>query len=300
MQIFVGLSVNPEIYFSYDRSDGQQKHRLLDFAINLSGTSGNVAAALFSLGQKSILFGLIGTNGRQEDSMIKGLKPKGFKFVRLEALESTSLSFIPNDSEESIVVGRRGAIIPDLIPKALSHIKNLPQKSCRVLTGLLPVELELGISFLDVVPGWRFFTPNRALCKDKESLIKILPFVDVLVSNLDEHYDIMKSLKLEEISKIHNFGTQFIVVTDEERGGFYSFKGKTGRFNAKIFIDDGYPTGAGDWFLSGLITRCREIKVSPKDLNELQLTEVLDFATTVAGLKVTMLGGTNGPKRNEL
>lgn len=301
-KIIVGMAVNPEIYFSYNMQDGQQKHKLIDFEINLSGTSGNIATALASLGHRSTLFGLIGFNGTPEDLLIKNFNPKDFDFLKLEVLDNSSLSLIPDDSvNESVVVGRRGSVLESKFQETLDFVKNLPESSYKILTGTLPHEVDLGINFLGH-GGCKIFTPNRSLCQS--GLLKdVLPFVDILIQNLDEHYDLMKNLNLTEISQIHNYGPTgpyLYIVTDEERGGIFSFKGQTSRFDAFHFPGKKFPTGAGDWFLSSLVSKFLAFEESPNYLNFEEIQESINFASKIAGIKVTFAGATKGPNKQEI
>ncbi|MFN4181387.1 MAG: carbohydrate kinase family protein, partial [Candidatus Paceibacteria bacterium] len=172
--------------------------------------------------------------------------------------------------------------------------------SWRILTGILPAEVELGINFFGTQKSVNILTPNSSLCKDGENLNRLLNRTQMLVSNLDEHCDMMDSLNLAEISKIHKHGPKLVIVTDEERGGFFSLRGQTGRFHAKAFPGESYPTGAGDWFLSGLVAWYREMSITPENISLEALNDAIEFATTVAGKKVLMPGGTRGPLRSEI
>ncbi len=299
----VGLAVNPEFAFTYDKNDGQSKHPLTDFSVSLSGTSGDVAIGLHQLGERPLLIGAVGNNGSIEDRLIPHLVQE-FPFVQIPVLEHSSIAVFPNDGTGNPeIAGRRGMIIPKLIGKAKNLIKNqlngLDAETWRIATGLLPREVELGIELLGNSIGYRSLNPNRYLCQS--DLIKtVMEHTDLFIVNWSEYIDTMRTLEIEEISKMHNFGPSLIVVTDEMRGGIYSFKGETGSFDAKVFPGPVFPPGSGDWFHVGLIKKVTELVKPIQELVVKEVEEALDFAALVAGKKVHIAGASKGPWLKDL
>lgn len=299
----VGLAVNPEFAFTYDKNDGQSKHPLTDFSVSLSGTSGDVAIGLHQLGERPLLIGAVGNNGSIEDRLIPHLVQE-FPFVQIPVLEHSSVAVFPNDGTSNPeIAGRRGLIIPEMIEEAkkvlTSQLEVLNPETWRIATGLLPREMELGLVLLGNEAGYRSLNPNRYLCQD-ELIKSAMSHSDLFIVNWSEYIDTMRTLDIEEISKMHNFGPSLIVVTDEVRGGIYSFKGETGSFNAKVFPGPVFPPGSGDWFHVGLVKKITELVRPIQDLSITDVEEALAFAALVAGKKVHMAGASKGPWLKDL
>jgi len=104
-----------------------------------------------------------------------------------------------------------------------------------------------------------------------------------------------------ELSELHACGPKIVVVTHDKEGGKFSFNyGVCCKFNPISFPGGVFETGAGDWFLGGLISELIKLKESVFSVKPDQLKTVIDFAARVAGKKVTIPGGGNGPSRHQL
>ncbi|MCR4327910.1 MAG: carbohydrate kinase family protein [Patescibacteria group bacterium] len=305
--VVVGFSVNPEVVAVYDSSGGGEKLPLKEIRVDLSGSAADVAIAVNKLGQRSLLFGFKGPENGDAGALLKSAVHKaGVDFVPLEVLNSTSIAVLPVDEAHPLhVVGRKGDVCPEKIKSGLARMKNTLSKSIgawRVATGLRCSEKEFAQSLFseEGCIGNRVFSPNRAFCdlKEREGLFELIKKVDLLIMNRYEYAGCAVSTPAE----IHRMGPAVLIVTEDAQGGFYSMNGSIRRFEAIHYpCERAYPTGAGDWFLGGLLSELiakniREVS----ELTEGALQECLLFAAKVAGKKVTIPGSSRGPSRSEI
>ncbi len=259
-KMIVGLSVNAEIVFSYDGTSNQPKNKLLSFKIHLSGTSGNVATALHQFGHETQLIGMVGIDGSAEDKLLESLVQHEFDFRKLPVLDKSSIALLPIDNvNEPRIVGRRGAVIRNLIPQTIKELEAV-SGTWKIATGTLPDEVELAIALLGNNKGYRSLNPNKLLCQSKLPLIAILKYADLLILSTDEYRNVKETLHLKNPSDIHSYGPTLVIVTDEDRPGWYSLRGNLGRFEPKVFTDKPFPVGAGDWFHSSFISKCEDLR----------------------------------------
>ena len=311
--VTIGFSVNPEISYEYADSVGE-KGALDSFTVSLSGTSANVATALKRLGGNPLLV-VPSEKGESDASHLLdlALRRSGLTTARINILDQTPLAVYPvNGHREgrSLLYGRKGTLSTQSkrIERAVREIESY-NGLWRIATGVDPGFAPLAWHLLGEKSSFRVFSPNLILCRHPEfSLLKsLLSRSDLLIINKLEFETLGRSE-----SFIHELGVSLIVVTDGEKGGRFSLKNQTtgaviksGKYAAEQPTAPIFPIGAGDWFLAGLATSIMEAEdaglFQSLDAVPLQaVEEACSFGAKVAGLKVTMRGGSAGPKREEL
>jgi len=295
----VGFSVNPEVVAEFDTNMGDEKLPLLDFRVDLSGSSADVAIALRNMGRSPLLIGVVGAKEGDEDLLLRAaLKRSAVPFHGLNLLDRTSMALLPVDrSGKSRVVGRRGNVLPELMSEAESSAASCvaDPETFRIATGVRSCEARLvHAMFRGSAPGYRVLNPNIALCKEKEVFLRLLRETDMLVVNEHEHQE----MGMPHPSELHDFGVATVLVTRAIRGGYCSHQGVGVHYDAVVYPDaKTYLPGAGDWFLGGLLST---FDGALNDASPAFMKEALCFAATVAGKKVTMSGAGNGPTKTTL
>lgn len=300
----VGFSVNPELKVVIGQKQGPKKP-LLETSYYLSGSSGNVATAIKKLGALSHVLGLVGMSKRQTLADIllpEIIQQSGVSFTPIKILAETNLCIIPTSEHQNKVLwGKRNDVVQSAIPKVLRDLKRpeigMGQNTFAVITGLRVSEMMLAKAlFQKAQTGFRVLSPNHSLLCAKKELMNILPLVDLLVLNNAG----FKATGLS-LTKMHSYGPRIIVITHDRRGGSFSFpSGLLHKFEVVSFSGGHFETGAGDWFLGALIAELTRIGESIIAIRPDQFKVAIKFAARVAGKKLTMSGGGNGPTRRQL
>ncbi|MBI3305926.1 hypothetical protein HYZ82_02195 [Candidatus Nomurabacteria bacterium] len=286
----------------------------------LSGSSGNVAMALKKLGGNPHLLGLTGpgyvTRGCHEtlaDHLLyEALERSKIHFISLPVLTQTNTCVIPVVGQTNGVSwGKRNRIVHAAVPRALEDIRMVwdifksrkidVENTFTVVTGLRAVEMVFAKTLLSRVQnGFRVLNAKDTLCGRKE-FKQILPLVDLLVLN---QYEFNRTgMGLQELN---DWGPKLVVVTCDKKGGFFYFSSfPRGRwfpisFPAVSFPGGRFETGAGDWFLGALVSELIRIGKTIFTVEPEEFQQVVNFAAKVAGKKITMPGGGNGPTRSQL
>lgn len=297
----VGFSVNPELELVVRDTSGPKKV-LRSMSFCLSGASGNVAMALKKLGGHPHLLGLV-TAGHQEtlaDKLLgEVIRQSKMPFTSIRVLAQTNVCVIPVIGQTNGVLwGKRNRIVHSAVPKALRDLARpkIGQHTFTIITSLRAVEIVFAKALLArTQDGFRVLNANGIFCERKE-FKKILSLVDLLVLNQREFSETGMNL-----SELHNCGPKIVVVTHDKEGGMFSFHfGHHSQFKPVDFPGGKFETGAGDWFLGALVSELIRLRKSVATVTPEQFQKVVDFAARVAGKKITMSGGGNGPTRSQL
>lgn len=303
----VGVSVNPELGLVVEDTPGPKKI-LRDVSCCLSGSSGNTATAIKKLGSHPHLLGLVGVNSQEEiagkllHDVING---SGMSFFTpIPVLDHTNFAAIPVAGESNGEVwGKKGEIVHTAMTHALHSLARpeigVGPQTFVVVTSLRAPEVPFAKALLSQAqPGFRVLNAKDTLCASKE-FRKILPLVDLLVLNRHEFDETKMALAC-----LHDLGPKVIIVTYGEYGGMFSCNTSSLclslNYNPVKFSGGKFETGAGDWFLGALISELIRLKESVFSIKPEQFKEVVDFAAKVAGKKITIPGGGNGPSRHQL
>lgn len=321
-RVEIGFSVNPEIRVVYDRTSEEEKAPLLDFTCDLGGTSSNVARALANMGIPSRIYALTGFEDDLHTHNFRYALKHSHNNISTEEfniLEKGHMAIVPVDGvkKTSQVFGYKGKIQIDKMESCVNTIK-MNNKKCvwKVATGVRPPEVSLVKALFDESYGYRYLNPRIDLIKEKKVLFDLLQQTDILVINQAEFDACMNYPELNSMSEIsEKFTISLVVVTKGEDGGkFYlsnemtSIAGKDypihGKYNACLdYIEEGkgfYPTGTGDWFGGALLSIIIKSNKSIYEITEEEIWMAINFASRIAGKKVTMPGPNNGPKESDL
>jgi|GEM_PF-1059402 len=300
----VGFSVNAELELAVKDTPGPKKVlKRMDFC--LSGSSGNVVMALKKLGSRPHLLGLVTARSQKTlaDKLLgEAIVQNKVSFTPIRVLSQSNICVIPVVGDTNGVLwGKRNQIVRSAIPKALRAIQRLGSgvgpNTFTVITGLRAVEVVFAKTLLEMTQtGFRVLNAKDTLC-ERMDFERILPLVDLLVLNRYEFNETGM-----ELSELHGFGRpKIIVVTDDEKGGMFSFhSGHKSHFKPVSFRGGRFETGAGDWFLGAMISELVRLRKSVDTVSLKEFQGVVDFAAKVAGKKITMPGGGNGPTRFQL
>lgn len=304
--VVVGFSINPEFALEVEDTTGPKKV-LKHIGLSLAGSSGNFLGAGENLGIPSCsLLGLVAVNFDNDETLEsfllrKAIKERGVSFSPIRVLSDTNIAAIPIiNGINGEVWGKKGNIVHSAVPQALQYINGLDigigLNTYSVATGVRPVEILFVEPLLArTEKGYRVLNPKYTLCSHRE-FKKILSLVDLLV--LNQHEFEQTNMGFWEL---HNHGPRIVVVTHDKEGGMFSFKHRSSKRYKPISFPGGiYETGAGDWFLGALISELIRLKESVLTIEPDQFSKVIDFAARVAGKKITMAGGGNGPSRHQL
>ncbi len=299
----VGFSVNPELELAVESTPGPKKV-LRSMSFCLSGSSGNVAMALKRLGSRPHLLGLVATNHGEnlEDKLLgEAIRQSRVLFMPIRVLSQTNVCVIPVIGKANGVLwGKRNRIVHSAVPKALQDLAKpeigVGPHTFTVVTGLRAVEIVFAKTLLSKAQnGFRVLNAKDTLCGSRD-FKKILPLVDLLVLNHREFGETGMTL-----SELHSCGPRIVVVTHDKKGGMFSFRsGYRSQFQPVTFTGGKFETGAGDWFLGALVSELITLRESVSGVKPEQFQAVVDFAAKVAGRKITMTGGGNGPTRSQL
>lgn len=301
----VGFSVNPELELKVVKTEGPKK-LLESIDCCLSGASGNVASSFYKLGvPRSHLLGLIAVDHLKEtlaDTLLNEVVNRiKVSFTPIRVLTQTNICVIPViENTNGVAWGKRYPVVRSAVPKALHDLAGpeigIGLKTFSVVTSLRLVEIVFAKTLLARTHvGFRVLNAQKALCARKE-FKKILSLVDLLVLNQREFNE--TGMKLAEL---HSCGPRIVVVTHDKEGGMFSFySGYCNRFRPVDFPGGKFETGAGDWFLGAVVSELIRIRKSVLTVHHMQFAEVINFAARVAGKKITIPGGGNGPTRSQL
>ena len=126
----------------------------------------------------------------------------------------------------------------------------------------------------------------------KKQLLWGLGQADV-VKISDEEVEFLFGLGVEDGAKhiLENFGVKLVFVTCGAEGCFFMNSKACGHVPSLKNIQVKDTTGAGDIFGGSAVWKLLQLGKKPEALNEAELTDVVRFACTAAGLSTTRSGG---------
>ena len=132
----------------------------------------------------------------------------------------------------------------------------------------------------------------RDLEEAKKQLIWGLSQADV-VKISDEEVEFLFGLGVTDGAKyiLENFGVKLVFVTCGAEGCFFMNEKAQGHVPSLKGIQVADTTGAGDIFGGSAVWKLLQLDKAPEELNETELTDVVRFACTSAGLSTTKPGG---------
>lgn len=132
----------------------------------------------------------------------------------------------------------------------------------------------------------------KSLEEAREQMLWGLAQADV-VKISDEEVDFLFSMTPEEGAEhiFRNYGVKLVLVTCGADGCYFQNAVTAGKVPALQNIKVVDTTGAGDIFGGSAVWMLLKLGISPEELNEEQLTEMVTFACAAAGLSTTRPGG---------
>lgn len=126
----------------------------------------------------------------------------------------------------------------------------------------------------------------------KKQLLWGLSQADV-VKISDEEVEFLFGLGVEDGAKhiLTNYGVKLVFVTCGAEGCFFMNGKASGHVPSLKNIQVKDTTGAGDIFGGSAVWKLLQLDKNPEELNETELTDVVRFACTAAGLSTTKSGG---------
>lgn len=277
------------------------------FRKRLAGSESNVAIGLSRLGHSS---GWISRVGDDEFGkfVIREVRAEGVDVsrVRTDPDYPTGIMFkeIREGNETKVYYYRKGSAASFMSPEDIDS-EYLGSSKILHITGIIPA---LSASCLDTM--WKAifiakekgvlvsFDPNIRLklwSRDKavETLKKIIPYVDIISTGLDEASMLLGIHEPEKlIDSLLNLGVKYIALKMGAQGSWVSNadeKLKMDAFKIKNAVD---PIGAGDAFDAGFLAGILENK---------PLAECGKLANAMGAFAVTTYGDIEGlPARDEL
>jgi len=292
----IGFSLNPELTF-YPQKKLAETKLPHDLKKCISGTSFDVAVAMQKMGKKVKVLGAVGKDDPL-NYLIEHLLPQykvevDFLFVRKE----TALAVIRLDKgkREHLSFKRPIISVPkEEIGKAIFFSK----PRLRIITGLSAdsKEIEMASLFFKGASSGRVLNPGILLIKRRDLLRPLLKQVDLLIMNDVEAAVYFRKerekVNFKDLEEFHELGVEKVIITCDVRGAMLSTANGEQIFQPKInagkLIDE---TGAGDCFL-GTFLACKLEGMSDK--------KAMKFAATAAALKVTKIGASSMPEREEV
>ena len=152
------------------------------------------------------------------------------------------------------------------------------------------------------------YDPNlrKPLWKDletaKQQMLWGLNQADV-VKISDEEVEFLFGLGVEEGADyiLANFGVKLVFVTCGPEGCYFKNAVASGKVASLRDIQVKDTTGAGDIFGGSAVCKLLESAKAPETLDNAELTDIVSFACTAAGLSTTRYGGISSvPERDEV
>jgi len=282
------------------RSELGEKGHLYEMSAQFAGGSANVAGALNQFGRDVRLTCFAGVTedfGRVAFEFARNTVP--FSSQVLYVLDKTTVALY--DSDEScpgrgVTVGR-GSILPEKSDYIQEQLEQIKISEGDILVGsIMKPESDFARILLTKAPGCRVLNPKESFCSS--GLIDFLSgTTDMLIVNRSE----WRACNCR-FDDIHRKGVRVVVVTNDKDGGHFSVDGNAS-YEFAPFICPAmayYTVGAGDWFIAGFL---HELITCGESLHKADFDTVLrctQFASKVAGRKVTMLGAQRGPRLDEI
>ena len=275
-------------------------------AAHPGGAPANFLAALTKFGAKTALLGKVGTDafGKMLTATLKkaGIETRGLltddnvfttlAFVTFDAQGDREFSFSRKPGADTCLSFEELDL--SLIDEAkIFHFGSLSltDEPARTTTYQAVAYAKEKGKLITYDPNLR-----KPLWKDletaKEQLIWGLSQADV-VKISDEEVEFLFGLGVEEGAEyiLKNYGVKLVFVTCGSDGCFFSngtSRGKVPSLSGIHVIDT---TGAGDIFGGSAVWKLLQTHTAPEALTEAQLTDIVRFACTSAGISTTRSGG---------
>lgn len=305
--ILIGFSVNKEetIIVPPEHSSFS-KVTISEFPSSIAGSSVNVARTLNVLGASVKLLCTVGTDSHADD-ITNMLTKWGMDSFSLPVREYTprTMVFVPEGVPGGVKqYCHKPKYCDNLITQAVDEVKE-QTKVCQpnycVATGVRVDDLKL-VKTLFSGGGIKVFNPNISLIqKHRQDFLDLCAQVDMVIINHEEASALLGkdpnnfNAKDDVLIFTNLTKAKEVLITFNSHGSFYCQPISATGYNyyhvpseqCKV-ID---PTGAGDAYLAGYLSA--RLKGESVD-------RAMRFATKIAGIKVTKIGGSNTPTKEEI
>jgi fructokinase len=272
------------------------------------GAPANVSVGIVKLGGSSTFLGKVGDDvlghflqetlqgyGVNTNAMILTDEARtGIVFVTLEPSGERHFSFYINPSADRFL--RQEELAATVFAEhkifhfgSISLISN-PAKQATIRAVEMARERGLVVSYDPNLRLGLWDSKEQA----KEAILSMLPNVDVLKVSDEELIFLTGCSTIEDgINKVEAYEIPLILVTLGKEGSLYRFKDRTRRVSAMTceVVDT---TGAGDAFVSGILYSLNESEKGLRDMTELEVAEMVRFASISGGLATTKKGAMAG------
>ncbi len=296
--ILAGFSINLEVSFVFDGDSSEAKIPLQDATLRLAGSALNTVTALSSLGVSPALIGLVDADPDPFGVIMKGLFGSvSCQHHLLPVLDRSGLAFLPIGGKVKRVIGRRGQVKECFLNQAIAEVSRIRGEIganiCLAL-GVTDGESELTKALFQDEASLRVLVPSKSLFFSSLPIEEILGLTDFLFMS-DYEYEASGL----SVSQIHSFGVDLLVVTENSRGGWFSYHGTQMRYPA-VSSNCVSEVGAGDWFLAAFLVKLTENQEVLDYFSIEQIESSLKFASLVAGMKVEHVGASTGPTLEDI
>lgn len=311
-KVLVGFSGNVEMAFrNVDIQSFLTTQKTLvaatDATVGIGGTSVNLAIGFQRLSKviecRALL--TVGVNADPFRTMLEaGLTDAGVDHHLLPVRESTSYATTLLDPKlGSRILGHKGPYL-SLPIDDVSRLTRQYEPEVVIATGVTPEDALLALAMFQVAGendrnALRVLNPRPELIRaaERELLGNLLRTTDLLIVNDAEAAELLERERWDPSEAIllrllHGMGINEIVVTLGRNGAFYS--AASGETFSQPAVECGDPvdhTGAGDSFTSGFLK---------SRLEGGSVENAMQYAATVAGIKVTRQHGSSIPHHDEV
>ena len=261
---FCGFSGNPAEYLYLDGGVGD-KRMIERHCSCLEGSSINVSQALKTFGFRGEVMAAILVGGSVHDDMGRLLFERmannleGICLERVEVLSSTNRAWVDVSLEgksDHRIRGWKGKILSELVEVASMQIEKAASGSTlAILTSQRPSEIPFAEAvFKAVGHGKIVMSLHGETLRNgsKEDLDVLLGMSRFIFMNRAEQE--VLSQRGIDLSDMHSMGPELVVITDGDRDGEYSLRGRLGAF--KVQPLPGVCTdGAGDKLMAAFAVR---------------------------------------------
>ena len=261
--------------------------------LEVGGHPANVAIDLRKLGLKEI--GVVGTIGEDlfGDYIENILKNYGINtsLQRKAEIATTSNMILVVKGEDRRFHLNPGASL-HLDPNFVRNILNKSRpKIFYSATGITGIDLEIHsilketdcLTFLDLVKPYN---------KDWDFILPALKYVDIFHCNELEAIEITGELDINlSLKKLINFGPKVVIVTGGSQGA--RLINKNIEISQKPFkVKTVDPTGAGDAFSAGIISKLIELDKDISKITQEELAGILAYGQAAGAVSCTGIGAT--------
>lgn len=275
-----------------DFSGKDELSSIKEVRYGVGGSAANVAIGAKRLGSEEGLLGKVGMDAFGRMALDELMKEKvSLEWVKIDPRGETGFTIVIINSKGDLqmygIKGASEALTPQEVAAVnFNNYGYVHIASLRVDSSLAVAKLAKKSDALVT------FDPGRELIKKGlRPLSAIIPYTDILLMNMKEARALTGCDDAERAaSALSKSGAKGIIIKLGSEGVYYKLEGGEGRVPAFMVkaIDT---TGAGDAFVSGLLTSMGE---------GVDLTDSIQFANAVAAIKVTKLGSHEIPTRKEV